>query len=128
MKIDPDTQKLLLINNMKIIFLGLFLISKKWSFYDHFGKMSRVAPGYSQMSCFDIAFESALDKHQNGHKKSNIWKPLEIICDAENSNGKKKSYNRLFPHFHGNGRTKEGRGGGIQIRRRTAKATETGPK
>jgi hypothetical protein len=48
--------------------LDLFL-KKKWSFFDHFGKMSRVAPGYSQMSCFNIPLESALYKLQNAHKK-----------------------------------------------------------
>jgi hypothetical protein len=46
--------------------------------FHHYGKMSRVTPGYSQISLSNIPLESALDKLQNSQKKSNIWKPLGI--------------------------------------------------
>ena len=45
--------------------------------------MPRVVPGYIEMSCFNIPWETALYKLQNAHKKSNIWKTLEI-CDEGN--------------------------------------------
>ena len=68
----------------KIMFWGLFLNFKKMVIFYHFGKMTRVDPGYSQTSCFNIPLESPLYKLQNAHKISNIWRPLEI-CDYVNS-------------------------------------------
>jgi hypothetical protein len=77
------------------MFWGIFLSFKKWSFFEHFGKMPCVAPGYSQMTCFNIALESALNKLQNSPKKLNFWKPLEI-CDDGVLQIPRPNYDRHF--------------------------------
>jgi hypothetical protein len=53
--------------------------------FDHFGKVSSEASGYSQMSCFNKPLELAFFKLHNAPKRLNIWKKLEI-CDEGNSN------------------------------------------